>query len=704
MRLIIILVSCLLMFGLWAALTLRLPSEYGVLTVGQPSPFSIQAPRSVEFISEVRTAERRAQAENRPENLVYTTDAAIPRAQRRELQELLGTIGSVRTNPALDDAAKERTLTTLPSASLELTPEQAQTILSLSDEEWEEVRLQSLAFYDRAMAEYNYELDEDAVRQLRERSLPYWVGTRALTEEQQELVLLFVTTMLRPNRSLDQAATEANRREAAESVEPVQVQVLEGESIVRVGEIVRPETIEKLEATGALPRSLNWLSIGGHGLLAAMLTLTFMLYLSAFQLPILRQPRSLLVIAVTVVVTALAARFALPFWDDKAYAFPLATVALTFAVVFNGQLALAATGMLAVVIGLLGGNSLALAASLIVGCAVAIMAMRSAERLLMFVLAGAAVAGVTVAMQIGFWMVNVNAVLPEEVVPALLTIVLFGAVNGSLSVILALGLFNLVGRAAGVVTPLQLMELAHPSQPLLRKLIREAPGTYYHSVAVGNLAEAAAEAIGADALLLRVAAYYHDIGKTLRPFFFTDNQTGRENVHNDLDPRTSAQIIVDHVREGVKMARAAGLPQQIIDFISTHHGTHLIKHFYQLALQQEDTVDITDFRYPGPRPATREQGILMLADSVEATVRSKAQNGKLLAANVPANGRGNGGAQTINELVGSIIDDRLRDGELDQTPLTLRDLVLIRQAFVTSLQSIYHPRTDYAPQVVKAQA
>jgi putative nucleotidyltransferase with HDIG domain len=248
------------------------------------------------------------------------------------------------------------------------------------------------------------------------------------------------------------------------------------------------------------------------------------------------------------------------------------------------------------------------------------------------------------------------------------------------------------------------MELAHPAQPLLRKLIREAPGTYYHSVSVGNLAESAAEAIGADALLLRVAAYYHDIGKTIRPYFFTDNQSDRENVHNELDPHTSAEIICEHVTEGEKMARAAGLPRQIVEFIPTHHGTSVIKHFYQLALQQQDSVNIDDYRYPGPRPRTREQGIMMLADSVEATVRSKAQNGKIISSREEhANGNGRGsGLQTLEELVSSIIEERIRSGQLDECDLQIQDIGRIRQAFVSTLQGIYHPRVDYTPQIVKS--
>ncbi|HMQ35694.1 MAG TPA: HDIG domain-containing protein, partial [Chloroflexaceae bacterium] len=332
-------------------------------------------------------------------------------------------------------------------------------------------------------------------------------------------------------------------------------------------------------------------------------------------------------------------------------------------------------------------------------CIVAVLAARSAHPMLTIRAAGLGVAAAAFLSEVAFWLIDAPTLQLGALTGVLVPMLLFAGMNGSLSTILSLGVFNLVSRAAGQVTPLQLMELAHPSRPLLRKLIREAPGTYYHSVAVGNLAEAAAEAVGGDALLLRVAAYYHDIGKTIRPYFFTDNQMGRENVHNELDPYTSAQIIIDHVREGVKMARAAGLPDQVVDFISSHHGTGLIKHFYQQALQQQDSVREEDFRYPGPRPRTREQAIMMLADSVEATVRSKAQNGKLAPArgdDVRVSGAASG-AQSLDELVQQIIETRVREGELNESPLTMAELAQIRQAFVVSLQSIYHPRVDYTP-------
>lgn len=703
LRTTLLLEGLLLFVGIWAALTLSLPGEYGRFEVGQPSPLSIWAPEEVVYTSEVLTAERQAQAENSPDNLVYLYDPQIPVQQRQALAALLDTISGVRENPAASRADKLAQLVALPNATLQINEAQADDILSLDDERWEQLRGQTLALYDRAIERYDYALDERALIQLRERWLSYWLATTSLSPTQRELARFFTESFLRVNRTLDEAATTERRQRARDSVPPQQVRVLAGESIVRVGEIVTPETIEKLQRTGAMPRPLSWPGIVGRGVLAGLMAVGFMAYALTFEPRVSLKPRSLLVVISVIVATLLAARLLLPAAGQWPFAFPLATVAIIFAVVFNGRLSLAASLLMSCVIGVMENNALPLALTMFAACVVAVLAARSADRMLTFVFAGLGAAVAVSAAQLAFRLIDQPDFAEGAVSGVLLTTLLFAGMHGGLATILSLGVFNLVSRAAGQVTPLQLMELAHPSRPLLRKLIREAPGTYYHSVAVGNLAEAAAEAVDADALLLRVAAYYHDIGKTIRPYFFTDNQMGRENVHNDLDPFTSAQIIIDHVREGVKMARAAGLPDQIVDFISTHHGTGLIKHFYQQALQNEDAVREADYRYPGPRPRTREQAILMLADSVEATVRSKAQNGKLAASRSDGATRqvGPGGAQTLEELVQTIIEARVREGELDEAPLTMHELALIRQAFVTSLQSIYHPRVDYTPAVVR---
>jgi len=692
----------LLFVGIWVALTLSLPGEYGRLEVGQPSPTSIWAPKEVTYVSEVRTAERQAQAENNPDNLVYVFDPLIPVQQRLDLSALIETITRVREDPSLQRADQVARLAALPNAALQISESQAEQILALSDARWEQVRRQTLALYDRAIERYDYAVDERALIQLRERWLAYWLATTDLSPQERDLARFFTEAFLRVNRTLDEAATAERRQRARDSVPPQQVRVLAGEAIVREGEIITPDMIEKLQQTGAMPTPLSWAGIAGRGLFAALMSVGFMAYALSFETPIGRRPRGLLVIITLIIFALIIARLVLPVVGDRMFFFPLAAVAIILTVVFNGRVSLAAAVLMSATIGVMEHNALGLALTLFGSCVAAVLMTHDAERLRSFLLAGVSVALVVLVAELAFWLIRQPTLPARGLMTHLAPVALFAGMNGALSAIFAIGVFNVVSRAAGQVTPLQLMELAHPSRPLLRKLIREAPGTYYHSVAVGNLAEAAAEAVGADALLLRVAAYYHDIGKTIRPYFFTDNQMGRENVHNDLDPVTSARIIIDHVREGVKMARSAGLPEQIVDFIATHHGTGLIRHFYQQALQEQDSVSEADFRYPGPRPQTREQAILMLADSVEATVRSKAQNGKLVAAN--GNGGHNGapaGVQVLEELVQSIIESRVREGELDNAPLTMRELTQIKQAFVNSLQSIYHPRVDYAPQLVR---
>ncbi|MGC8799415.1 MAG: HD family phosphohydrolase [Chloroflexus sp.] len=691
----------LLWAGIWAVSTFRLPGASG-LQVGQPSPISIVAPNEVIYTSEVLTAERRKQAENNPDNLVYFNDPQIPIEQRRNLFALLDMIGRIRNDPTLNEAARLRALQDLPSADVTFTTEQVRLLLSLDDEEWSLLRTTILSLYDRAIERYDYAVDERALNQLRERWLGFWLATTNLDPVQRELAQTITAAFLRVNRTLDRAATEERRANAAAQVAPVEVKVLAGEMIIRAGEIVTPAHIEKLQATGAMPRPLGWSELLGYGLLATFLSAGLFGYLGVFQPSLLVQTRSLFTLIGIVVGTLLFARLTFLIYDARPVFFPLATLAVVTTVVFSGQLGFAVSLLAAIVIGVLEGNDLTLVVTLFAGCTSAILLVRTADRLRSFLIAGLGMTATIIGFETTFWLSQQAIFSLSGFSGWMLTTSMSALTNGGLTTILSFGLFNVIARLAGQVTALQLMELAHPSRPLLRKLIREAPGTYYHSVAVGNLAEAAAEAIGADALLLRVAAYYHDIGKTIRPAFFTDNQMGRENVHDELDPYISAQIIIDHVREGIKMARAAGLPEQIIDFIATHHGTGLVRHFYQQALQRYDNVDERDFRYPGPRPQTREQAILMLADSVEATVRSKAQHGKLIATrNGESSERSTNGAVTLDELVQSIIDARVREGELNDAPLTMRELRQIKTVFVNNLQSIYHPRVDYAPQLIR---
>jgi putative nucleotidyltransferase with HDIG domain len=692
------LVVCVLALAIWAILAVRPITRQG-LEVDSPSPVDVRANRSYTFNSERLTEAQRVLAESSADTLVYTRDSNIPIAQRTQLADLLQAITRIRTDDLLTPTAQRVRLTSLPTSTLVISPELAAVIERFSDEEWNNVRLRSLNMYDRALNQYNYVLDADAVAELRTSLLPYW-SSQLAGDNQQKLILLFVSSFIKPNSVLDAEATRARKQATRDAVAPVVVRIQQGESIVRQGEIVTLEIFEKLQALGEVDAEADWANVAGKGVLAALVATLFGAYLARFQREVWIFSRSLWVVALLFALTLLAARMLVPLGQEWAYVFPLAMTGMLLAALFNGGLALAAATLLSLLVAFVGDNQYELGAALLLGSCAGVFVVGRGERTLNFLSAGVAVALGIGLTRTAFRLTTFGGTTLDQWPP----LVIFSAMNGLLSAVLALGLYNLVGHLADVVTPLQLMELAHPAQPLLRKLIREAPGTYYHSVAVGNLAESAAEAIGADALLLRVAAYYHDIGKTIRPYFYTDNQSDRENVHNDLDPHTSAEIICEHVTEGEKMARNAGLPRQIVEFIPTHHGTSVIKHFYQLALQQQDSVNIDDYRYPGPRPRTREQGIMMLADSVEATVRSKAQNGKIISSrdeHANGNGRG-GGMQTLEELVSSIIDERIRSGQLDECDLQIQDIGRIRHAFVSTLQGIYHPRVDYTPQIVKS--
>jgi len=261
--------------------------------------------------------------------------------------------------------------------------------------------------------------------------------------------------------------------------------------------------------------------------------------------------------------------------------------------------------------------------------------------------------------------------------------------NGFFSAVLAIGSLPFIENIFKMTSPIRLLELSNPGHPLLRRLQIEAPGTYHHSIMVGNLAEAAAQGIGADALWVRVGSYYHDIGKIKRPYFFVENQFGQENPHERLNPTLSTLIITYHVKEGVEIAKEHGLPDKIIEIIEQHHGTDLVRYFYNKAsenLSDEKGVLVEeDFRYDGPKPQTKEAALVMLADSVEAAVRSMPKP-------TPAK---------IEALIQKIIRERLDDGQFDECNLTLKELTVVKNSFLKILEGSLHTRVEYPEKVLK---
>jgi putative nucleotidyltransferase with HDIG domain len=361
------------------------------------------------------------------------------------------------------------------------------------------------------------------------------------------------------------------------------------------------------------------------------------------------------------------------------------------AMVLTALIALLAAAVSSAVATTAAGTSagVELAAYVLLGGIAGIVAVRRGDRLTVFVQAAVAVFVVNALV------VTVFSLLGARDLRGVVELWFAAATSAGGSGIATVGTFAVLGSVFGILTVFQLLELANPSQPLLRRLLVETPGTYHHSLMVGNLAERAAEAIGADPLLARVAAYYHDIGKLSNPVAFIENQAGGENIHDVLDPETSAQLLKSHVSEGIDIAYKSGLPKALIAFIPQHHGTAVMSYFYARAREQAaepygglntaegrkaaDAVDIRKFRHGGPKPQVREAAIIMLADSVEASVRSLSSRDEA----------------AIRAMVSRIIEERIADDQFDECDLTLRDIELIREAFVAQLLGMYHQRVAY---------
>lgn len=674
-----------IVLGLVLGTILAVPLTRASLIVpGQPSPVTLQAPNSLSFTSEARTRAAQAAAVNAVEP-VYRTDASVTAQQRRALVDALASIGGIRNNISLGRDGQSEAIMALSTPAI--TSTQALMILRFSDDEWQRIVQETPKLYDTLLRERNDMLTEADVTELRERVIPYTAAAPLVSPEQRQITLYFVGSVLRPNRTLDQAATEGLRAEARNAVLPIQVSIVEGQNVVRRGDIVNDQVFETLTRLGLVRGAGGQVTTLQMLLLGALIAWLFTTYVNVCQPAVWQNDRALAVIVGLLGITLLAGRLLITNSDVMPYAFPLATMAVLLTVLFSGELALVATFAVAPLLGLQHEQTMALALPLALGAAAGIYTAERARHTSQFAFVGLSVATITALGGLAFW------VGPTSGADDIAQIVVLSIINGTLSGVLAVGSYHFLGRVARVVTPLELMELAHPNQPLLRRLMREAPGTYHHSMVVSNLAEVAAENIGADPLLARVGAYYHDVGKLLRPYFFTDNQHDRSNVHDVLDAKTSAMVIIDHVREGAKLAIENKLPQSVVDFIPQHHGTNLVSYFYQRALQENEDADIEAFRYPGPKPQTREAAIMMLADGVEATVRAKSQAGKLRSARNEQNG--DGGGQTISEIVDQIVNERITAQQLDESPLTLRDIAVIKESFIQTLQGIYHPRVDY---------
>lgn len=479
---------------------------------------------------------------------------------------------------------------------------------------------------------------------------------------------------------VDTEATETAKAKILATVTPVYRTILKGETIVSKGQVITEEQYDILYLMGYADE-VNISKIAGSLaiILLVLLGITI-IYMRTFCKDKYRDLGYMQILMLTVLVLVILDELILsvtvsPSADISAqigFLLPSAMGTMLVATLFNPNMAVFFNGIFAIFAGILTGDVQFVLLSLISGMVGAIGIIRLTERSDLYKTA-LYIALINV-IAIGAW-----GILNRTIWDVIWVGMLFGILNGVFSAVLTLGLLPLIESMFGVTTSIKLLELSNPNQPLLKKLMLEAPGTYHHSVMVGNLGEAAAEAVGADGLIVRVGAYYHDIGKIKRPYFFTENQFNGENPHDKISPTLSALIITSHVKDGVEMATEAKLPPMIIDMIAQHHGNSLISYFYQKAKETDEEVREEDYRYEQPKPQTKEAAILMMADTVEAAVRSK-------TGATPGQ---------IEGFIRTLIKGKLNDGQFDECDLTFKDLDKIAETFGRVINGMYHKRIEY---------
>ncbi|MCB9102936.1 MAG: HDIG domain-containing protein [Anaerolineales bacterium] len=649
------------------------------LSTGSVAPQDIVAPRQFTYVSDIETDSERERARTSIPTRFSAPDPKVARQQVDRLRKIFDYLETVRADPYGSVADKFKWIAAIPDLNLSDTV--IDQILIMDETAWAETRLEALSILDQAMRD---EIKDSQVVTTR-RLLPTKVALD--TPDQQSMVIVdIVEDLIKPNTFPDEIRTEAERQAAVEAVEPVQVTVEENELIIRAGDIVDPRTLEKLDALQSNQPGFSWEeNIIAPLVLMLLITVIISVYLIQYAPKILADSRRLILLVLFILAFIALAKVMIPQGGFVAYLYPMAALAMMIVILIDAQLAFILCTVLAFLAGYISvEDSKGLVPFLVLSGWTGALALGRGQRVSGVILAGIYVGAVNAGIAYVF-----NLSLEWNQVGAL---VLAGLLNGVLlSTGLALIGLLIIGNLFGITTSIQLTDLGRPTQPLLRQLLLKAPGTYHHSLMVSNLAEQAAERIGADSLLVRVMAYYHDIGKMQRPYFFIENQPpGMANVHERLDPQVSAQIIISHAKDGLDLAQKYRLPRAIKDGIAQHHGTSLVKFFYyqaaEAAKERGEEVDEAAFRYPGPRPQTRENGILMLADGSESAVRALKPRS----------------TEEIEEIVQKIIAHHLNSGQLDECDLTIADLRQIRTAFVDILQGVHHPRIKY-PEQIKAE-
>ena len=644
------------------------------LTVGDVAPYNINAPHAITYQSQILTARQQDAAASEVSLVFSPADTNIARQQLERLRNTLSYINSVRADAFATRDQKTSDLAALDG--IQLSHDTITGILSLSESRWQSVAQETTSILDQMMRE---PIREDQLTTV-DQKIPSLVSL-SFPEDQAALISELVQAFVVPNSLYDEQLTEAARQAARDNVAPVTRSFMTNETIIQGGKVITVTDYEALQQYGLAQPKNRWQEIVSSLGLTFISAAIFIFYF--FRNPSLFSGnlgiRKLTILVLLFLLFLFIARITIPGHAVIPYVYPVMGFALTISALFSAEMALISIVPLAFLIPYNLPDAQVLTLYYILGSLFGVFALKKAHRLTSFFWAGAAIAisGAAVAMAY-------RIIQPTADWIGMATLAIAAVINGIASASIGLILHYYLAQFIGKTTALQLAELSRPDHPLQQLLMRNAPGTYQHSLQLANLVEQAAEVIGADAMLARVGALYHDIGKIINPYFFIENQLpGNINPHNDLDAETSAATIIRHVSDGLELARKYHLPRQIYDFIEQHHGTTITRYQYVRALEaagmNKDLVDVKKFQYLGPRPSTNEIALLMLADTCEARMRAERPKDE----------------SELQELIRSVVKDKLDLGELDNTRLTMQNLEEIIASFTSTLRGVYHPRLQY---------
>lgn len=663
----------LLFFFFWLALVsvIAYPMLSSPLKVNAPSPYTIKSPQDISYIDEKKTEELREEA-RRAVKPVYRYSALAFNRTSQDIKNFFYLLKKAH----LDNVSKEEKikflLAELGSFYNRRTLENA---LKIKEERIPTIEEKSLQIAESILA------DRVTQKELAKKEVDVEKATLEfnLSVLEREVVKEVVMTSLRPNYVYDAVETGRLRSQAVSTVKPYEVRKLKNEVVVREGEIITEQKSELLRRLGIWSPRFDYRTfVANLVLVGGLLGLLFM-FIYYFR-PQYFKPKYLVLVCLLVLSEVFLTALIVPKFSS--FLVPIASLPMLLVILIDAEVAILALAITLLVCSLFGGVELKFILPSFVTGSLGVFLLRDVRRQAELIRGGVLVALAS------FFLSFFSSSIYINLVQTVLVDGLAGLGGGFLSAVLTIGVLPILENLFHITTNLRLVELSNPHHPLLEELIVKAPGTYNHSVMVANLAERAARVVNANPVLARVGAQFHDVGKIKRPLFFVENQLGK-NPHDQTNPTLSFLVITSHVKEGVELSKQHSLPIELTNIIEEHHGTGVLNYFYNRAVEKGLSSGITkdNFRYPGRKPQTKEAALVMLADSVEAASRT------LRKPSLPR----------LKELINRIIKEKLEDGQLDESKLTLGDLNKIAQSFKEVLISVYHSRVDYPDLILNGE-